>query len=78
MEWNKQYPVINHPLKCPLCNENVWRWSLADHFQAAHNEKPIPAHLAIKKFERELLKECTKHFHIGKKATTRLRETYPV
>lgn len=51
------FPLKNHPVTCPSCNEKFWRFDLQNHFKISHTEEIIPGVAVIPEAEKSLLQK---------------------
>ena len=49
------FPFSNHPMECPECNDHLWRFDFANHFQKKHPGKTCPPQGVVSEAEKVIL-----------------------
>ena len=55
------FPVSNHPMKCPVCNELVWRYDIGKHMSSKHPGQACPPEAVVSEAEKELINKKSKN-----------------
>ena len=55
------FPVSNYPMKCPVCNELVWRYDIGKHMSSKHPGQACPPEAVVSEAEKELINKKSKN-----------------
>ena len=55
------FPLSNHPMECPVCNELVWRYDMGKHMASKHPGQDCPPEPIVSAAEKEIITKKSKN-----------------